>query len=57
MNALLAVVSVLFLLQSVTNILLIHFIRKWIARNKKGFVNLSNIFEGLNDEHIQSENR
>lgn len=57
MNGLLILVSFLFLLQSVTNILLIYFIRKWIARSKKGFVNLSNIFEGLNDEHIQSENR
>lgn len=57
MNGLLILVSFLFLLQSVTNILLIHFIRKWIARSKKGFVNLSNIFEGLNDEYIQSENR
>lgn len=55
MTGLLIIVSLLFLLQSVTNIVLIHFIRKWIARNKKGFVNLSNIFEGVKDEHIQSK--
>lgn len=52
MNGLLIIVSLLFLLQSITNIVHIHLIRKLISRNKKGFVNLSNFFEGVKDESI-----
>lgn len=55
MNGLLVLVSLLFLLQSVTNIVLIIFIRKWIGTSKQSKVNLSNIFEGLANEHIQSK--
>lgn len=55
MNGLLVLVSLLFLLQSVTNIVLIIFIRKWIGTSKQSKVNLNNIFEGLANEHIQSK--
>lgn len=57
MNGLLVLVSLLFLLQSVTNIVLIIFIRKWIGTSKQSKVNLNNIFEGLVNEHIQSKDR
>lgn len=55
MNGFLVLVSLLFLLQSVTNIVLIIFIRKWICTSKQSKVNLNNIFEGLANEHIQSK--
>lgn len=55
MNGLLVLVSLLFLLQSFTNIVLIIFIRKWIGTSKQSKVNLNNIFEGLANEHIQSK--
>lgn len=57
MNGLLVLVSLLFLLQTVTNIVLIIFIKKWIGTSKQSKVNLNNIFEGLVNEHIQSKDR
>lgn len=53
MNGLLVLVSLLFLLQAITNILLIVFIKKWMSVSKQSKVNLNNIFEGLSNEHIQ----
>ena len=57
MNGMLVLVSLLFLLQSVTNFVLIVFIKKWISVSKQSKVNLNNIFEGLANEHIQSKDR
>lgn len=57
MTGLMFFVSVLFLLQSLTNIVLILFIKKWIGVSKQSKVNLDNIFEGFANEHIQSKDR
>lgn len=57
MNGLLVLVFLLFLLQSVTNILLIVFIKKLMNVSKQSKVNLNNIFEGLANEHIQFKDR
>ena len=57
MTGLMFFVSVLFLLQSVTNIVLILFIKKSIGVSKQSKVNLNNIFEDLVNEHIQPKDR
>lgn len=56
MNGLLVLFSFLFLLQSVTNIVLIVFIKKLIISVKHSKININNIFGGFSHEHFQSKN-
>lgn len=52
MNGLIAFLILSFLLQVVTNIVLIVLMKRFIKLSKNNSVNLSNIFEVTKDEHI-----
>ena len=55
MTGILLFVCFLFLLQVVTNIVVIVSISKSIKLNKQSKVNLNHIFEGFVDESIKSQ--
>lgn len=55
MTGVLLIVSLFFLLQIVTNILLIVSIGKMTKLNKQSSVNLNHIFEGFVNESIKSK--
>lgn len=57
MTGVLIIVSLLFLFQVVTNIVVIVTIGKLIKLNKQSKVNLNHIFEGFFNESIKSKNR
>ena len=55
MTGVLVIVSLLFLLQVVTNIVVIVSIGKLIKSNKQSKVNLNHIFEGFVNESVKSK--
>lgn len=55
MTGVLVIVSLLFLLQVVTNIVVIVSISKLIKFNKQSKVNLNHIFEGFVNESVKSK--
>lgn len=56
MTGIMVFVSILFLLQIVTNIVVIASIGKLIKLNKHSKVNLNNIFEVFFNESVKSKN-